>query len=98
MTNQREDFQVIVDPGTSSQQILGTFQPTTTTYTDITTNAFNLTAGTHVIQFKGVNSFGGDNTALIDNVRVSAANQVATSIGLTPSASPFAMPAGASQH
>jgi hypothetical protein len=60
-----EDFEVLVDG-----HVVGTFQPTTTTYLMYTTNSFAVTAGTHTIEFLGLNSHGGDNTAFLDVVSV----------------------------
>jgi len=39
------------------------------------TTIFTATATTHTLKFLGVNSLGGDNTALIDNVRIDPATQ-----------------------
>ena len=64
------DFQVLID-GTS----LGTFRPTGPNYVEAATAIFTATASTHTLKFLGVNSSGGDNTALIDNVRVETATQ-----------------------
>ena len=59
-----EDVKVTLD-GTT----IGTFKPRDTTYTDWSVN-FSTTAGTHAIGFTGIDSAGGDNTALIDNLRL----------------------------
>ena len=61
----REDFEVLVD-GT----VVGTFTPTGTSYAVYTTVAFTVTAGAHTITFQGLDSVGGDNTALLDAVNV----------------------------
>ncbi len=61
----RQDFQVLVDG-----VIVGTFTPSGTGYTSVTTDAFTLGAGVHRIVFQGLDSAGGDNTAFIDNVRL----------------------------
>jgi hypothetical protein len=59
----QEDFQVLID-GT----LVGTFQPSSTSYQTYTTAPFTVTAGAHTITFQGLDSVGGDNTALIDQV------------------------------
>src|SRR5205085_1906898 len=61
-----QDFQVWLDT-----TLLGTFQPTGTSYQEYATAAFTTTAGAHTLKFIGRNTVGGDNTAFIDNVRVS---------------------------
>src|SRR5204862_434248 len=43
------------------------------TYQNFTTAAFTVTAGSHTITFQGLDSAGGDNTALIDAVGVAPA-------------------------
>lgn len=50
--------------------ILGSFTPTGTGYTDYTVNYIAPTTGNHTLTFTGINPRGGDNTALIDNVRI----------------------------
>lgn len=50
--------------------ILGSFTPTGTGYTDYTVNYIAPTTGNHTLTFTGMNPRGGDNTALIDNVRI----------------------------
>ena len=59
----QQDFQVLID-GT----VLGTFKPSGTSYQTYTTAPFTVTAGAHTITFQGLDSAGGDNTALIDEV------------------------------
>jgi hypothetical protein len=63
-----QNFEVLVD-GT----VVGTFKPTGTSYQTYTTAAFTLTAGAHTIEFLGLNTAGGDNTALLDAVSVATA-------------------------
>jgi hypothetical protein len=59
----RQNFEVLVDG-----VVVGTFNPSGTSYQSLSTNIFNATAGSHTITFKALNSAGGDNTALIDAV------------------------------
>src|SRR5262249_1254710 len=67
--NGGQDFDVYLD-----STLLATFRPGSTSYNLLSTPAFNTTAGSHTLQFVGRDSSGGDNTAFIDAVRVSAAN------------------------
>jgi hypothetical protein len=68
-----ENFEVLVDGN-----VVGTFGPTGTTYQTYTTNAFTVTAGAHTIEFLGLDSAGGDNTAFLDAVTVAVASTVTT--------------------
>jgi glucose/arabinose dehydrogenase len=63
-----QDFQVLVDGA-----VVGTFTPSGTAYTRDTTAAFAVAAGAHTITFRGLDSAGGDNTALVDDVRIAPA-------------------------
>jgi hypothetical protein len=60
-----QNFQVLVD-GVG----VGTFTPSGSTYQAFTTSVFAVAAGTHTIKFLGLDSAGGDNTALIDAINV----------------------------
>jgi RHS repeat-associated protein len=62
-----QTFRVLVD-GTA----VGTFTPAGTAYADRATANFTVTAGAHTILFQGLNPNGGDNTALLDQVRILA--------------------------
>ena len=59
----RQDFRVLVDG-----VVVGSFTPSGTSYQSFSTPVFNLTAGSHTITFQGLNSAGGDNTALVDGI------------------------------
>jgi hypothetical protein len=63
-----QNFEVLVD-GT----VVGTLKPTGTSYQTYTTAAFTLTAGAHTIEFLGLNTAGGDNTAFVDAISVATA-------------------------
>jgi hypothetical protein len=63
----QEDFEVLVD-----NVVVGTFTPSGTSYQTYTTSAFSVAAGAHTIKFLGLDSAGGDNTALIDQILVSS--------------------------
>jgi hypothetical protein len=49
---------------------VGTITPSTTGYGLYETSSFTVTAGTFNIEFLGLNPWGGDNTALIDDVQL----------------------------
>ncbi len=72
----REDFEVLVDGA-----VVGTFTPSGTSYQVYTTVAFNVAAGSHTIEFLGLDSAGGDNTAFLDAVSVAVAAPVASAVG-----------------
>ena len=61
----RQDFRVLVDGAA-----VGTFTPAGTAYQQFTTAAFTVGAGARTITFQGLDSAGGDNTAFIDDVRL----------------------------
>ena len=63
--NGGEDFEVYVD-----NHPVGHFNPTSTTYQDYTTSIFNVTGGQHLITLRGLDTAGGDNVVLVDNVRL----------------------------
>ncbi len=63
-----ENFEVFVDGN-----VVGTFQPTGTSYQDYTTATFTVASGTHTIEFLGLDTAGGDNSALLDDVSVANA-------------------------
>ena len=60
-----QDFRVLID-----NTLVGTFTPTGSSYLTYTTAAFPVSAGSHTITFKGLNTDGRDNTALIDAISV----------------------------
>lgn len=64
-----QDFRVLVDGA-----VAGTFKPTGGgAYASYSTGPFTVASGSHTIQFLGVDSAGGDNTAFIDAVQLVAA-------------------------
>ncbi len=63
-----ENFEVLVDG-----YVVGTFKPTGTSYQTYTTAPFTVTAGAHTIEFLGLDTAGGDNTAFLDAVSVATA-------------------------
>jgi O-glycosyl hydrolase len=61
-----QDFEVLLDG-----QSIGTFAPAAGgAYASFQTKPFNVTGGAHTIQFLGLDSAGGDNTAFIDEVQI----------------------------
>ena len=79
----QEDFEVLVD-GT----VVSTFTPPGAAYQGYSTAAFTVGAGPHTITFQGLDSVGGDNTALIDAVAVTQAGQPADAGFEQPNAGP----------
>jgi hypothetical protein len=73
------DFQVLVD-----STVVGTFCPTSTSYSDFSTTPVAVTAGAHTLKFVGLNSAGGDNTAFIDNARITISNGTPPAITTQP--------------
>ena len=63
-----EDFEVLVDG-----KVVGVFKPSGPSYQAYTTSSFTVSAGTHAIEFLGLDSAGGDNTAFLDAVSVAVA-------------------------
>jgi hypothetical protein len=61
----RHDFQVLIDG-----VVVGTFEPTGTSYQEYTTGSFMVSDGPHTVEFRGLNNIGGDNTSLIDDIQI----------------------------
>ena len=85
---QDQNFEVLVDGGQSDGVVAGTFTPASGSYAGMTTASFALAAGTHTITFQGLDSAGGDNTALVDNVQLNLSSLTATTTTLSSSADP----------
>ena len=62
-----QNFEVLVDGA-----VVGRFQPPGPAYQVESTTAFTVAPGTHAIEFLGLDSAGGDNTAFLDAVSVAA--------------------------
>jgi len=60
-----EDFRVLVDGN-----VVGTFKPTGTAYSTVTTGSFTVTAGSHTVTLQGVDTAGGDNTVFLDKISI----------------------------
>lgn len=60
-----QSFRVLMDG-----EVVGTFQPTTSTYQSYSTGSFAVSAGNHLLTFQGLIA-SGDETALIDAVTIS---------------------------
>ena len=69
----QENFQVLVDGN-----VVSSFTPTGSSYQTYTTSPFTVTAGTHSITFKGIDSAGGDNTVFLDTITVAQATAANT--------------------
>ena len=50
--------------------VVGAFTPTSRSYADYTVNYTAPASGSHTLTFTGTNPRGGDNSALIDNIRI----------------------------
>ena len=61
----QQNLEVLIDGS-----VVGTFTPSSTSYQGYSTASFTVTAGTHTIEFQGLDSAGGDNTAFLDQVAV----------------------------
>jgi YD repeat-containing protein len=75
----QEDFEVLVD-----ENVVGTFTPAGTAYATYTTAPFTVAAGSHTIAFVGLDSAGGDNSALLDDVRVAVVTLAVPDGGFEP--------------
>jgi hypothetical protein len=60
-----ENFEVLVDGS-----VVGSFEPLTTTYQAFGTASFTVSAGSHTVEFLGINTAGGDDTDFIDAVSI----------------------------
>lgn len=63
--NQLEDFAILIDG-----VVVDTIRPTGSSYQKVTTASFTVTTGPHTITFRGLDTAGGDNTALIDSISI----------------------------
>ncbi len=84
----QQTIQVFVDG-----QLISSITPTSTNYTYYTSGSFVIgTAGNHTLTFQGLDPFGGDNTAFIDQVSVQnvTANQPVDAGFESPFAGPAA--------
>ena len=71
-----QDFEVLVDGS-----VVGSFTPTTTSYRSYTTGPFTVAAGSHTIEFLGVNTTGGDDTDFLDAVSVAFVAPAVPAVG-----------------
>ena len=60
-----QDIGVYVD-----DVLVGSFHPSASAYVEYSTPAFTASTGAHTVKFAGLNLLGGDQTAFIDNVRI----------------------------
>ncbi len=63
-TKNQQDFSVSID-----KNIIGTFKPSVV-YVKYTTDTIPLSTGDHLLEFQGLNTVGGDNTAFVDWVSI----------------------------
>jgi CSLREA domain-containing protein len=61
----QQTFEVLVDGA-----VVATITPSGSSFALYTTSPFTVTAGSHTIQFVGLNPLGGDNTAFLDQIQV----------------------------
>jgi len=61
---QKQTIDVLID-----DVVIGSIQPTSNAWARYATPTFAVTAGDHKLSFKGTNTFGGDNSAFIDDVK-----------------------------
>jgi hypothetical protein len=101
--NQRQTFQIFVDG-----VVVGTFNNINgPNYQSYNTSSFSVATGNHTISFVGTNINGGDNTAFIDDIRLSFENTTLNDSGFelpvlanktfqyTPGGSPWSFTANA---
>lgn len=50
--------------------VIGSFQPTSSVWAKYATKTFTATAGDHKLTIKGTNTFGGDNSAFVDDLKL----------------------------
>jgi hypothetical protein len=74
-----QEINVLID-GSS----VGTVTPSSSGYALYETSIFTVTAGTHNVEFLGMNPLGGDNTAFIDEVTLTAASLISDSTSAAP--------------
>ena len=75
--NQSQEIEVLLD----STQVIGLITPSSTSYGSYETLNFAVTGGIHTIKLVGMNPQGGDNTALVDAVSLTATNDQITDGG-----------------
>ena len=67
----QQNFQISID-----NQVIGQFQPTSTSFATFVTQPFTVSAGTHTLTIQGLDSAGGDNTVFLDDLTLSAVGGV----------------------
>jgi hypothetical protein len=86
------DFEVLVDG-----VVVGDFLPTVTTYAICTTTSFTVTAGSHNLEFKALDTVGGDNTVFLDAISIVDPPPIAETVVIA-SASTRMMPGSGPAH
>ncbi|HWR99248.1 MAG TPA: fucose-binding lectin II [Prolixibacteraceae bacterium] len=64
-STQKQTIDILID-----DVVIGTFQPTSSTWAKYVTKTFTATAGEHKLTIKGTNTYGGDNSAFIDDLKL----------------------------
>lgn len=62
---QKQTLDILID-----DVVVGTIQPTSAVWAKYATPTFAVTAGDHKLTIKGTNTFGGDNSAFVDDVKL----------------------------
>ena len=58
--------------------VVGSFVPASASYQVYQTAPFTVAAGSHTVEFLGVNASGGDDTTLLDSISIQAAPTVSS--------------------
>ncbi len=61
---QKQTIDIIID-----YAVVGSIQPTSSAWAKYTTPTFAVTDGPHILTIKGTNTFGGDNSAFVDDIK-----------------------------
>ena len=70
------NFEVLVDGA-----VVGTFTPSTSSsYLSYSTSSFAVTAGSHTVEFLGLDTGGGDRTSFVDNISVTGTAPLSANI------------------
>ncbi|HCN82558.1 MAG TPA: hypothetical protein DIT07_02915 [Sphingobacteriaceae bacterium] len=63
-STQKQTIDILID-----DVVIGSIQPTSAVWAKYTTPTFAVTAGEHKLTIKGTNTYGGDNSAFVDDVK-----------------------------
>ena len=62
--SQKQTIDILID-----DVVIGSIQPTSAVWAKYTTPTFSVTAGDHKLTIQGTNTFGGDNSAFVDDIK-----------------------------